>query len=206
MGYNYKIIDKRRQEAPFLILEKNIYENLNVGTLAVVSEKYDTGYRLKILPKGEYINSEYTSSGKTYSKGDLVLVVFLDNYGTVALDDKTSPIMHDYKNAVIIGKVSLVKDNPEPSEIKRYAGYIVNTDSNQTAIRELILAHPNIRLWSNLENGTSANYFSLNYIVRKNNSTYTVELYYVVNSSSSSSNVSKFGTGEDHLVYYEYFE
>ena len=44
MGYNYKNIDKRRQEAPFLILERDIYENLNVGIIAKVVDTYEDYY------------------------------------------------------------------------------------------------------------------------------------------------------------------
>lgn len=105
MGYNYKIIDKRRQEAPFLILEKNIYENLNVGTIAKVVDTYDGGCKLRIIPKGTMIDSSYSVEETTYSKGDLVLVMFLDNYGTETLNDKTETVMHDYRNAVILGKL-----------------------------------------------------------------------------------------------------
>lgn len=106
MGYRYKDIDNRRQEAPFLILERNVYQNLNVGTLALVVESYDGGCRLKSVPKGTMFDSAYSVSSDTYSRGDLVLVVFLDNYGTADLNDKTEFIMHDYQNAVIIGKVN----------------------------------------------------------------------------------------------------
>ena len=105
MGYRFKTINKERQEAPFLILEKNIYENLNVGTLAEVVDVYPGGCKLKSLPKCIYFNSEYTLENTTYAKGDLVLVMFLDNYGTTPLTDRTDCIMHDYKNAVILGKV-----------------------------------------------------------------------------------------------------
>ncbi len=105
MGYNYKIIDKRRQEAPFLILEKNIYENLNVGTLAKVVSTYQGGCKLQIIPKGVMIDSSYSLEDTTYSRGDLVLVMFLDNYGNETLNDKTETIMHDYRNAVILGKI-----------------------------------------------------------------------------------------------------
>ena len=105
MGYKYKIIDDRRQEAPFLILEKNIYENLNVGTLAEVVDTYTGGVKLKSIPKGEYFDSKYSiDNNVTYSKGDLVVVLILDNYGTEELTDSTQYIMHDYKNAVILGK------------------------------------------------------------------------------------------------------
>ena len=201
MGYNYKIIDKRRQEAPFLILEKNIYENLNVGTLAVVSEKYDTGYRLKILPKGEYINSEYTSSGKTYSKGDLVLVVFLDNYGTVALDDKTGPIMHDYKNAVIIGKVSSVKDNPESGGLKRYTGSVLYSSAdNYKAVGELMEAHPGITLYYFRGDELEVRY-NLLYSYSKYSSGYDIKLWYMVSDS-----VGLFELTDNTTIYYEYFE
>ncbi len=106
MGYRYKDIDNRRQEAPFLILERNIYENLNVGTLALVVESYDGGCKLKSVPKGTVFESKYTLTTQTYSRGDLVLVIFLDNTGIDNLTDKNKYIMHDYQNAVILGKVS----------------------------------------------------------------------------------------------------
>ena len=106
MGYNFKNIDKRRQDAPFWILEKNIYENLNVGTLARVTDVYTGGCKLVSIPSGKYFNSSYSLSSDTYSIGDLVLVMILDNYGTEELTDKTSVILHDYRNAVILGKVN----------------------------------------------------------------------------------------------------
>ena len=117
MGYNYKDIDKRRQEAPFLILERNIYENLNVGIIAKVVDTYEGGVKLKSLPEEVYFDASYslvnynTKDTKiTYSKGDLVVVMFLDKYGVKELTDTSKYIMHDYKNAVIVGKVSTVKD------------------------------------------------------------------------------------------------
>lgn len=117
MGYNYKNIDKRRQEAPFLILERNIYENLNVGVIAKVVDTYEGGVKLKSLPEEVYFDASYslvnynTKDTKiTYSKGDLVVVMFLDKYGVKELTDTSKYIMHDYKNAVIVGKVSTVKD------------------------------------------------------------------------------------------------
>ncbi len=106
MGYKYKNIDDRRQEAPFLILEKNIYQNLNVSTLAEVVDTYTGGCKLKSVPKGIYFESNYAIDGVSVKRGDLVLVIFLDNYGTDTLTKETDYIMHDYKNAVVIGKVS----------------------------------------------------------------------------------------------------
>ena len=106
MGYKYKIIDNRRQEAPFLILEESIYNSLNVSTLAQVVDISSSNCKLKSLPKGEYFNSNYLLDGVTLAKGDLVLVIFLDNYGTEELNDRTKYIMHDYRNAVIVGKVN----------------------------------------------------------------------------------------------------
>ena len=125
MGYKYKIIDDRRQEAPFLILEKDIYQNLNVCTLAQIVDVYSGGYKLKSIPKGimfesNYVMREmehyiedrtYTVDEMTYVKGDLVLVIMLDNYGTEELTEVTETIMHDYRNAVILGKVNKLKSN-----------------------------------------------------------------------------------------------
>ena len=117
MGYNYKNIDKKRQEAPFLILERNIYENLNVGVLAKVVDTYEGGVKLKSLPGETYFDASYSLSEyiydttkETYSKGDLVVVMFLDNYGVKELTDTSKYIMHDYKNAVILGKVETIKN------------------------------------------------------------------------------------------------
>lgn len=131
MGYNYKDIDKRRQEAPFLILEKNIYENLNVGSIAEVADIYskDNVYKLKLklIPKGVYVDcsnildtlfktvieidaetlEETNSEVLNLSRGDKVIVMFLDNYGTQELVEDTKVIMHDYKNAVVIGKLHI---------------------------------------------------------------------------------------------------
>lgn len=117
MGYNYKNIDKKRQEAPFLILERNIYENLNVGVVAKVIDTYEDGVKLKSLPGETYFDASYSLSEyiydttkETYSKGDLVVVMFLDNYGVKELTDTSKYIMHDYKNAVILGKVETIKN------------------------------------------------------------------------------------------------
>lgn len=106
MGYKYKTIDKRKAESPFLILEKNIYQNLNVGSLAKVVDTYTGGCKLQIIPKGTMIDSYYSLGELSLTRGDLVLVLFLDNYGTDPLDSVTSTIMHDYQNAVILGKVN----------------------------------------------------------------------------------------------------
>lgn len=114
MGYKYKYIDKRRQESPFLILERNIYENLNVGTLAKVVETYAGGCKLRSIPKGEDMNCSLSLTDTSYSRGDIVVVLFLDNYGTGELDDNTRYILHDYRNAIILGKIKSI-DNTNNS-------------------------------------------------------------------------------------------
>lgn len=105
MGYSYKNIDKRRQEAPFLILEKNIYKNLNVGTIAKVLDIYNGGMKLQTVPTGINLSVKYTLVEETYNRGDLVLVLILDNYGTEDLNEITENILHDYRNAVVLGKL-----------------------------------------------------------------------------------------------------
>lgn len=104
MGYSFKIIDKRRQEAPFLILEKNIYENLNVSTVAKILDIYDGGIKLVSIPQNKYFEAKYCLLADDYKVNDLVLVIALD-YIPEELDEVNSNIIHDYQNAVILGKL-----------------------------------------------------------------------------------------------------
>lgn len=144
MGYKPKTWIKESSEAPFFILEKGIYMNLNVSSLGyVVGQEADTrmagktmNYTVKVGPitKGKTITTntiynvaclehvvitpEEIASGKC-----AVMLVFLDNnpsnfYNAVHgfnqnVDDKLSTdkevedIMHDYRNAVIVGKLKV---------------------------------------------------------------------------------------------------
>lgn len=144
MGYKPKDWIKESQEAPFFILERGIYRNLNVSSLGYVVSKQDDvrldnkveTYTVKIGPvtkgkdvamntiydvaclEGINITQEEINSGNC-----VVMLVFLDTNPTnfykmihganervddkLATDENVEDILHDYRNAVIVGKLKV---------------------------------------------------------------------------------------------------
>lgn len=129
MGYKSMSVDK---ENPAYGIFKNrewIFKNLNVASLGYVTYvgEGSTYYEVQLSPilpgktkKDYYIRKVKVLEGLEITKGDLVIVLFLDNYGEKALTyedqysrmgtvpeltEKESDILHDYSCGVIIGKV-----------------------------------------------------------------------------------------------------
>lgn len=130
MGYRYTSMDK---ENPAYGIFKNrewIFKNLNVASLGYVTyvNEEEPTYEVQLSPmlpgktkKDYYIRKvKVLENVGEISKGDLVMVVFLDDYGEKALlyqdrysrtgevpelTDKEKDILHDFSCGVIIGKV-----------------------------------------------------------------------------------------------------
>lgn len=128
MGYKNSTL--RKEESGYAILKNRefIFRNLNVASLGyIVGINSDGSYNIQLSPKVNDLNLQELTiykalklDGLTLAVGDIVLVLFLDTpykkaieykpsydklKSLVELNDIEKDTLHDYRNAIIIGKV-----------------------------------------------------------------------------------------------------
>lgn len=128
MGYKNSTL--RKEENGYAILKNRefIFRNLNVASLGyIIGANSDGTYNIQLSPKvNDYTLKELTIykvlklDGLTLVVGDIVLLLFLDTpykkaieykpsydklKSLVELNDIEKDTLHDYRNAIIIGKV-----------------------------------------------------------------------------------------------------
>ena len=128
MGYKNSTL--RKEESGYAILKNRefIFRNLNVASLGyIVSINSDGSYNIQLSPKVNDLSLQELTiykvlklDGLNLAVGDIVLVLFLDTpykkvieykpsydklKSLVELNDIEKDTLHDYRNAIIIGKV-----------------------------------------------------------------------------------------------------
>lgn len=112
-------------------LRDNIFRNIHVANIGIIKEiikgdKIDR-YRVEVVPlvKGEssIINECYAINGININKNDLVLIIYTDRINTLSISQyldgasisriSTLSNLHNYVNAIIIGKINKKEINNE---------------------------------------------------------------------------------------------
>ena len=128
MGYKNSTL--RKEENGYAILKNRefIFRNLNVASLGyIIGTNTDGTYNIQLSPKVNGLSLQELTiykvlklEGLTLAVGDIVLLLFLDTpykkaieykpsydklKSLVELNDIEKDTLHDYRNAIIIGKV-----------------------------------------------------------------------------------------------------